>query len=56
MTESLTLDERVKGQNGLPATRAPSHAGVLEPFGDQSLAGCSTTPELMGRPLALASA
>ena len=38
MTESAALDERAQRQNGLPATRPPSHAGAFEPFGDQSLA------------------
>ena len=38
MIESAALDERAQRQNGLPATRPPSHAGAFEPFGDQSLA------------------
>ena len=38
MIESAALDERAQRQNGLPAIRPPSHAGALEPFGDQSLA------------------
>ena len=36
--ESLALDERAQGENGLSAAHTPSHAGALEPFGDQSLA------------------
>ena len=39
MIESAALNERAQGQNGLPATRPPSHAGAFEPFGDQGLAG-----------------
>ena len=31
MIESAAIDERAQRQNGLPATRAPSHAGALEP-------------------------
>ena len=38
MIESAALDERAQGENGLPATRPPSHAGAFEPFSDQSLA------------------
>ena len=37
--EAAALDERAQRQNGLPTARPPSHAGALEPFGDQSLAG-----------------
>ena len=36
--ESAALDERAQGENGLPAARPPSHAGALEPLGDQGLA------------------
>ena len=38
MIESAALDERGQRQNGLSATRPPSHAGAFEPFGDQGLA------------------
>ena len=36
--ETAALDERAQRQNGLPAAQTPSHAGALEPFGNQSLA------------------
>ena len=38
MVESAALDERAQGENGLAATQPPTHAGALEPFGDQRLA------------------
>ena len=53
MLESAALDERAQRQNGLPATRPPSHAGALEPFGDQGLAGRLDDAGADGQPLGL---
>ena len=47
MIESAALNERAQGENGLPATQPPSHAGALEPFGNQRLARRLNQPMTM---------